>query len=247
MLKVLLVEDNFEMSALIEKALSSIANVHVAYLKKQIEDLIKEFSYDLIILDLNLPDCHGFEIFRLIKQIAVGMPAIFVVSSDNSEKSQIEGFQLGIDDYITKPIKINVLKAKILNKLKIDWVKSSLINFGPLSVDLNSFKAFINRSEPASRTPVDLTPIEFKILVSLLKHHNQVVTRKILLSDVWNNSVFLGNRVIDQHVSSLRKKLGEYNNLIKTIYGSGYKVEVQNSGSENMTGNLPWLERHMSM
>lgn len=231
MLRILLVEDNVDVSFLISQSLKSIGTVDVAVYKKDVETLLEKSSYDLAILDLSLPDCHGYEIFKLIKQKANSARSIIVLSGDDSESSQIEGFNLGIDDYIVKPVKINILKAKIQNKLKGDLFKSNVINFGPLSVDLSLFQAFVSEANHTVRTSLDLTPIEFKILVLLLKNQNQVVTRQLLLVEAWNGSIYVGPRVIDQHVSALRKKLGKYSDYVKTVYGAGYKMGIQDSAS----------------
>lgn len=223
--KILLVEDNVEMAQLVVESLKSIAKVDVACFRKEVLHALTENNYDLCILDLSLPDSHGYEIHNMIRENkkSANVPVIFM-TADDSESSQITGFTLGADDYIVKPIRMGAFRARILSKLKhLNKNPPPLIRFGPISIDTMSQRALV-QTEGAQEKALDLTPIEFKILLSLLKNKEKVVTRQILIDDVWGKNIYIGDRVVDQHVSSLRKKLGEHQTLIHTVYGTGYRM-----------------------
>jgi DNA-binding response OmpR family regulator len=234
MKRILLVEDNNEMATLVRDSLNSIANVDIVVLRKDVEACLHKYEYNLFILDLNLPDSHGYEIYNLIRSNErwANCPIIFL-TADATETSQITSFNMGVDDYIVKPIKMSVFRARILSKLKINKTESNIIRVGPVIIDPLGLRAALVVDEKneegvkITEKEMDLTPIEFKILVSLLKHKDRVVSRTLLNEEVWGKKVYVGDRVVDQHVSSLRKKLTPYQSLIHTVYGTGYRFLVE--------------------
>lgn len=231
MKKILLVEDNLEMGDLVINSLKSIANVERVYLRKEVEFILAEKTYDLVIVDLNLPDCHGYEIYQMIRDsVKNRSAAIIFLTADDSEASQITGFTLGADDYILKPIKMGSFRARIVSKLKDHLPPLDKVVFGPIFIDKLKQKVILNvlRQEEV----LDLTPIEYKILISLVAHSEKVVPRALLIDEAWGKNIFVGNRVVDQHVSSLRKKLGIHQSLIQTVYGTGYRLSMEISLSQ---------------
>ena len=228
--EILLIEDNVEMADLVRELLKNVARVDVAFLRKDVEKKLQEKAYDLYLLDLHLPDCHGYEVFQLIQEKALGAKHVIFLTADASEFSQIAGFNLGSDDYIVKPISPGAFRARIAGKLKSikSNVESMVLSGGPICIDTLGMRAFLQR-ENEDMLALDLTPIEFKILVSLIKNKSKVVTRQNLIHEAWGKNVYVGNRVVDQHVASLRKKLGEFQSFIHTIYGSGYRFLVGKS------------------
>jgi DNA-binding response OmpR family regulator len=230
MKRILLVEDNSEMAALVRDSLNSIAEVDNVCLRKDVDTCLKKFDYNLFIIDLNLPDSHGYEIYNLIRsQERASLCPIIFLTADATETSQITSFNMGVDDYIVKPIKMSVFRARILSKLKVHKTESNVIRIGPVIIDPLGLRAALIVDEHSDQghklveREMDLTPIEFKILVCLLKHKDRVVSRVFLNEEVWGKKVYVGDRVVDQHVSSLRKKLAPHQSLIHTIYGTGYR------------------------
>lgn len=234
MKRILLVEDNSEMASLVRDSLNSIAEVDIVCLRKDVAACLQKYDYNLFIIDLNLPDSHGYEIYNMIRSTerSVNCPIIFL-TADATETSQITSFNMGVDDYIVKPIKMSVFRARILSKLKVQKTETNIIRIGPVIIDPLGLRAALvvdEKSESGQKInerEMDLTPIEFKILVSLLKHKDRVVSRIMLNEEVWGKKVYVGDRVVDQHVSSLRKKLAPYQSLIHTIYGTGYRFLVE--------------------
>jgi two-component system phosphate regulon response regulator PhoB len=243
--RILLVEDSSEMASLVRDSLNAIAKVDIVCLRKDVEACLHKHDYNLFILDLNLPDSHGYEIYNLIRanERWANCPVIFL-TGDATDTSQITSFNMGVDDYIVKPIKMSVFRARILSKLKISKTESNIIRIGPVIIDPLGLRAAlvvdeqVDGSIKITEKEMDLTPIEFKILVSLLKHKDRVVSRVLLNEEVWGKKVYVGDRVVDQHVSSLRKKLAPHQSLIHTIYGTGYRFlvdsEVRSTNDQTM-------------
>lgn len=174
--------------------------------------------YDLIILDVNLPDINGFELYRKFKNYG-DVPVVFLTARDE-ENDIILGFDLGADDYITKPFSLNIFLKKIAailkrcNKSDVNTIYES----GNLWVDLDK------REVKIDGRIISLTPTEYKILEIFISNKNIVLTKEVLLEKLWDNS----NNWVDEHVvpvniSRLRNKLdnGE-KKFIKTIFGVGY-------------------------
>lgn len=233
--RILLVEDCSEMAALVKSAMSDLATVDHAALKTEATQMIARNHYQMFIIDLNLPDCHGFEILDLIRTNAFYQqtPTVFL-TGDSADSTQITSFNLGVHDFIPKPVKLSVLRARLSNRLRTNRRDNAVLELGPVILNFQGMQARVKiKGSPVGEKSIeerslDLTPIEFKILSCLMRHNNRVMTRKILNDHVWGEKVFVGDRVIDQHVSALRKKMEPYHQLIHTVYGVGYRFNSVN-------------------
>lgn len=230
MKNILLIEDNKDMVNLVDEILGRSVHIDSGCFRSEIETYLTRFIYDLCIVDLNLPDSHGFEMIRLIRKFQQNkfLP-IIVLTGDRTEASEINSYNIGVADYVTKPIKPGVFRARILNKINLLQSEPNVLQVGPIKIDFPNFTVSIINVEDSivqtsqAERAIELTPIEFKTLVCLTKHNNCVVSRDLLSKEVWGSKINVGQRVIDQHVCSLRKKMSPYENLIHTIFGVGYK------------------------
>ncbi|OGC01794.1 DNA-binding response regulator [candidate division KSB1 bacterium RBG_16_48_16] len=182
-------------------------------------------SPDLIILDIMLPGKDGLEVLREIRKHpnAQNIPVIFLTAKD-SEFDEVLGLELGADDYIVKPISMRKLLARVKNALRKSVAQPALndkvIVVRNIEIDPASYQVKV------SGEPVGLTKKEFDILYYLAKRPGRVITRKILLDEIWGTNVIVIDRTIDVHIRKIREKLGKDNiDLIVTIKGVGYRFK----------------------
>ncbi|MDP8258849.1 MAG: response regulator transcription factor [Candidatus Aadella gelida] len=188
------------------------------------EDAIKTLDKnpaDLIILDIMLPGIDGLEVCRRVKQNKKlsNMP-IIMLTAKGEEVDKIVGFELGADDYMVKPFSPRelILRIKaILKRLKPAVIEKDLLKAGKLTVDLSRHKVTSDKKE------IELTNMEFKLLVILMQRMGRVQSRETLLDDVWDIASEVTTRTVDTHIKRLREKLGESGDLIETIRGVGYR------------------------
>jgi two-component system phosphate regulon response regulator PhoB len=179
-------------------------------------------SFTLLLLDLMLPDGSGLDLFRELKQdkSLFSMPVIILTAKDD-EVDKVVGFELGADDYVTKPFSVRELILRVKAVLKRGERKSDNVEvqrqFGELKIDVDSHEVFVNDEQ------VNLTALEFKLLRQLVDRRGRVQSRDQLLSDVWGYSSDVTTRTVDTHIKRLREKLGDMGKYVKTIRGVGYK------------------------
>jgi two-component system phosphate regulon response regulator PhoB len=179
-------------------------------------------SFTLLLLDLMLPDGSGLDLFRELKQdkSLSSMPVIILTAKDD-EVDKVVGFELGADDYVTKPFSVRELILRVKAVLKRGERKSDNVEvqrqFGELKIDVDSHEVFVNDEQ------VNLTALEFKLLRQLVDRRGRVQSRDQLLSDVWGYSSDVTTRTVDTHIKRLREKLGDMGKYVKTIRGVGYK------------------------
>ena len=190
-------------------------------------ELVESQPLDLVILDIMLPGKDGWEVLREIRRRPEGqyLPVIFLTAKD-SEVDEVVGLELGADDYIIKPISIRKLQARVKTVLrktaKQQDEPSGKIHFGHFEIDPSSYIVKVQGST------VNLTKKEFEILAYLAKRPGRVITRDILLNEIWGDDEVVIDRTIDVHIRKIREKLGEeYQNLIETIKGVGYRFKVE--------------------
>lgn len=226
--KILLVED-CEIHQLILKSLLKGYDLTSISTQKDGADLIKLNKYDLIILDVLLEDGDGMLLCKTarISQANEKTPILFLTSRSEIN-DRLTGFGLGADDYVVKPFNHLELKARIEALLRRAALseRDSTIEFGPIEVDQSTLTAYLRFEK--NKTAVDLTSSEFKLLVYFLKNPEQIITREQILENVWNNGLtHVIDRTVDAKVSLLRKKLQPYGNILKSIYGMGYRLSLE--------------------
>ncbi len=181
---------------------------------------VKNNDYDIIILDLMMPKLDGYTSYRQIKDIK-NIPTI-VLSARSEEADKLLGFDLGVDDYMTKPFSPKELMARIRAILKrSNGSGDNLFVYKNLKIDKIGHSVIINDKE------VMLTPKEYNLLIYFIDNKNVALSREQLLSKVWGYDFFGDDRTIDTHIKMLRNNLGEYRNLIKTVRAVGYKFEIK--------------------
>jgi two-component system phosphate regulon response regulator PhoB len=179
-------------------------------------------SFTLLLLDLMLPDGSGLDLFRELKQdkSLSTMPVIILTAKDD-EVDKVVGFELGADDYVTKPFSVRELILRVKAVLKRGVSKSDNVEvqrqFGELKIDVDSHEVYVNDDH------VSLTALEFKLLRQLVNRRGRVQSRDQLLSDVWGYSSDVTTRTVDTHIKRLREKLGDKGKYVQTIRGVGYK------------------------
>lgn len=188
-------------------------------------DVLSKQQVDLIVLDIMLPGMDGFEICRSIKQKdSLKNISIVMLTAKGEEVDRIVGLELGADDYMVKPFSPRelVLRIKaILKRGKAEIAKKDALTAGDITVDIPKHKVAVRGKT------IELTQMEFKLLVTLLERRGRVQTRERLLSDVWDMNTDVDTRTIDTHVKRLREKLGKSGNLIETVRGLGYKLKEE--------------------
>ena len=181
-------------------------------------------GYDLIILDAKLPEQNGFEVLRQAREEGVRTPVLMLTGLGDHEH-KMRGFQVGTDDYLTKPFEAEELLARIEVLLRREaqaTEEGGVFEVGGLRVDLNTDE--VTREEE----PVKLTDLEYKLLAYLLRRRGRTATREQILRDVWDLPSEVETRTIDRHVNALRDVMdGESENewAIQSVYGIGYKLE----------------------
>ena len=180
-------------------------------------------SFSMILLDLMLPDGSGLDLCREMKGNSnlSNIPIIILTAKDD-EVDKVVGFELGADDYVTKPFSVRELILRIKAVLKRgDASKAELVEierqFGDLKIDVDSHEVFVNDEQ------VTLTALEFRLLRQLVDRRGRVQSRDQLLSDVWGYSSDVTTRTVDTHIKRLREKLGSMGKYVQTIRGVGYK------------------------
>lgn len=221
--KILIVEDDRIVIGLVRASLKDDFSVVGATSIEECLRLIQnETDFSLILIDRMLPDGDGLSLCGQIRQMdrLARVPVIFLSAKD-SESDKVSGLFAGADDYMTKPFGPLELKARVLARLR---GQSRTVSAGRISLDIEGFRAFVHIGE--SRSELPLTPIEFKILSVLMQNLGDMLTRDTLLTRVWGPNCFVNDRVVDSHVSHLRKKLKESGLVLEALRGEGYRLSV---------------------
>lgn len=215
--KILIIEDDAAISNLIKSALTregySCETASDGLIGKQMFD---SGSWDLVLLDLMLPGTSGFELIEYIKP---SKTPVIVISAMNQTGDKIRGLKMGADDYIGKPFQIGELLARVEALLRRTSHTENIFNYLDIEVNLDS------RTVTKAGEQITLTTKEFDLLETFIRNKNIAISRSNLYEMVWNEPVMGDTRTIDNHVSSLRKKLG-YDGLIQTVHGIGYRMDV---------------------
>lgn len=221
MQKILIVDDDTHMCALVKTyaEIEGYLCFEAADGKETLEKLTNH-SFDLILLDVMMPGKDGFQTLSEIRG-SCNTPVI-MITARKEEYDKLFGFNLGADDYIAKPFSPKELMARIKAVLKrSSQFQFEKIVFGDLEVNVFSHTVTINGN------PLPLTPKEFDLLVYLTKNNHIALSRESILEGVWGFDYFGDTRTVDTHIKSLRERLGDYRELIQTVWGVGYKFDYE--------------------
>lgn len=225
--KILVVEDETDIRELIELHLLREGHsvVSTGHGSEAITKLKSE-SFDLAILDWMLPEVSGVEIAKEIRKTASHQNlGILMVTAKSGDADIVAGLEAGADDYLVKPFELSVFMARVralLRRQALAEPKDAPVTIGSFRIDEAAHEAFCNES------PIQLTPYEFKLLLTLAQHKGRVLTRERLIAEVQGEGVAVVERAIDTHVFGLRKKLGACADIIETVRGVGYRVSIKN-------------------
>lgn len=222
MARILIIDDEEDIQSVLEYNLTELGH-QVACTTSGREGLrlAKEQRPDLLILDLMLPDLAGTEICRALKtDPATASIAIIMVTARTEEIDRVVGFEIGADDYVTKPFSVRELALRIralLRRMNGQKPDSAALDFGSLRIDRHAHRVWVGDLE------VELTALEFKLLVTLCERRDRVQSRAILLETVWGIRSNASTRTVDAHVKRLREKLRSARTHIETVRGVGYR------------------------
>ena len=216
MLNVLIVEDEQAIANLVYVNLSDEGyRCTCAFDGKQGADYIEKENYDLILLDIMLPEIDGYELLEYIKPL--GTPVIFLTAK-GTVNDRIKGLKLGADDYLVKPFQIGELLARVEAVLRRYGKSEKLLAFADVSINTDS------RQVIKDEQIIDLTVKEFDLLAELVRNKNVALYRDRLYEKVWGEEFVGETRTLDSHIQRLRKKLG-WEEHIKTVFRIGYRLE----------------------
>ncbi|HEX2879669.1 MAG TPA: response regulator [Polyangiaceae bacterium] len=182
--------------------------------------LAKEAAPDVVLLDLMLPDMSGIQVCAALRRdLATQQSRIIMVTALDQEVDRVVGFELGADDYVTKPFSVRELLLRIQAVLRRNEpISQEHVQLGDLRVDRAAHRVTVQGAE------ISLTTLEYKLLVTLVERMDRVQTRAMLLRDVWGVSAHIASRTVDTHVKRLREKLGAAGDHIETVRGVGYRA-----------------------
>lgn len=224
MKKILLVEDELRMRMIVRDYLEN-DGFEVIEAKDGMEALnaFQNNEIDLILLDLMIPFLDGFGVCREVRTKS-DIPIIIITAKEEDE-DKIRGFDLGADEYVTKPFSPKVLVARVKSLLKrVDGSiggKDNILRAGVIEVNKMSYEVTVDNQI------LILSPKEYELLLFLIKNKNKVMTRELILDNVWGYDYYGDLRTVDTHIKKLRNKLGEGSKYIKTIIRAGYMFEVK--------------------
>jgi two-component system phosphate regulon response regulator PhoB len=225
MARILIIEDEQDLAGLVEYNLraagfeTETAGTGAGGLAKA-----RAQTPDLVLLDLMLPDVAGSEVLRMLKSDTdLRKVPVVIVSAKGHEADRIQGLELGADDYVVKPFSVRELMLRVKAVLRRSDAEESptpLLTAGDIQLDTSRHQVRVKGEE------VVLTALEFRLLRTLMERSGRVQTREVLLSDVWGIQAEIHTRTVDTHIKRLREKLGPSGDIIETIRGVGYKLEV---------------------
>jgi len=236
MAQVLIVEDESDIQQVLEYNLGQAGHtVRVAGRASEALELLKEQPFDLVLLDIMLPDRPGTEVCKAIKgDASMSGTRVMMLTAKGEEIDRVVGFELGADDYVVKPFSVRELLLRVQAVLRRGSGTSEqpppskrVSTFGVLKIDRDAHRVWVKGSE------LELTALEFKLLSTLHDRKNRVQTRAALLSDVWGIDAEITTRTVDTHVKRLREKLGAAGEYIETVRGVGYRFADSPDGTSD--------------
>ena len=218
MIKILIVEDERPISDLIRLNLTKAGyRCTAVYDGKAAADLLEDHTYDLILLDIMLPEINGYELMEYIRPM--GIPVIFITAKASLD-DRMKGLTSGAEDYLVKPFEVVELLARINIVLRRFHKTETVLHFRDLTLDTE------NRSVMKGEELIELTPKEFELLLMFVRNLNITLYRERLYESVWETDWMGDTRTLDIHVQRLRRKLG-LKDCLKSVYNTGYRLVEQ--------------------
>ena len=222
-IKVLVVDDESRMRKLVKDFLTkkNYAVIEAGDGVEALDKFFEEKDISLVILDVMMPKMDGWQVLREIREYS--QVPVIMLTAKTDERDELQGFDYGADEYISKPFSPKILVARVDAILRRSnaLVEEKQLKAGGIILDQAAHSVTIDG------TNVDLSFKEFELLTYLMENQGIALSREKILNNVWNYDYFGDARTIDTHVKKLRSKMGERGNCIKTIWGMGYKFEVQ--------------------
>ena len=221
-IKILVVDDEARMRKLVKDFLSvkGYKVIEAADGEEAISLFMEQKDIKLILLDVMMPKMDGFETLKLIRQYS-DLPVI-MLTARSEERDELQGFNLGVDEYITKPFSPKILVARVEAILRRSGQdREENLSAGGIVIDKSAHQVSIDD------IPIDLSYKEFELLSYFLENKGIALSREKILNHVWNYDYFGDARTIDTHVKKLRAKMGKKGEYIKTIWGMGYKFDIE--------------------
>ena len=221
-IKILVVDDEERMRKLVKDFLSikGYKVIEAADGEEAIEIFMSDKDIKLVLLDVMMPKLDGFDTLKGIREYSE-VPVI-MLTARAEERDELMGFKLGVDEYITKPFSPKILVARVEAILRRSiGTEEKKLSAGGILIDKSAHTVSIDDKD------IELSYKEFELLTYFLENKGIALSREIILNNVWNYDYFGDARTIDTHVKKLRAKMGEKGELIKTIWGMGYKFEVE--------------------
>ncbi|MDZ7605652.1 MAG: response regulator transcription factor [Cyclobacteriaceae bacterium] len=226
-MKLLIVEDNIELSKNMESYLAKEGNTcETAFTYHQAIDKVISFAYDVVVLDLTLPDGDGLDVLKTLNKQSADV-GVLIVSARNSLDDKLNGLNFGADDYITKPFHLSELNARIKAIFRRrNFGNKKVIECKEILIDLDAHEVFV------AHNVIELTKKEYELLIFFISNQNRVITKQSIAEHLWGDQAdyYDSFDFVYQHIKNLRKKImtaggGDY---ITTIYGMGYKFNTLN-------------------
>ena len=220
-LKILVVDDEARMRKLVKDSLSvkGFTVLEASNGEEAVDLFFEQKDIALIILDVMMPKMDGWETCRTIRKYS--QVPIIMLTARSEERDELQGVNLGVDEYISKPFSPKILVARVEAILRrSNAVSSDLIEIGGIRIDKAAHQVTIDGQN------IDLSYKEFELLTYFVENQGIALSREKILNNVWNYDYFGDARTIDTHVKKLRSKMGEKGDYIRTIWGMGYKFEV---------------------
>ena len=220
--RILVVDDEARMRKLVKDFLvkNNMDVVEAADVEEAITIFFQEKNFDLVILDVMMPKMDGWEVLKTIREYS--QVPVIMLTAKGEEQDEMQGFAAGADDYVTKPFSPKLLVARIEAILhRNSSATSEVMHAGKIELDKSAHSVRVDGKE------IDLSYKEFELLAYFIENQGIALSREKILNHVWNYDYFGDARTIDTHVKKLRSKLGDCQNYIHTIWGMGYKFEVE--------------------
>lgn len=223
---MLIIEDSEESKELIKKTFEKNYAVSWANNLESAKNIIAKSNFEVILLDVNLPDGNGFNFYTsYLTNLNFQNVIIIFITANNQLCDKVLGLTIGADDYITKPFQPLELKARVDLRVLKSRIKSeefSTLRLKNIEINKLTQKVFLYNYEGV-KTETSLTNIEFKVLFLFMSNESKIFSRQQILDKIWGLNAYLTDRCVDTHIHSLRKKIRHCNTYIQSVYGAGYR------------------------